>query len=222
MPPCVSEKTLSAAGTMICIGIDPGSVAGLVALAVDEERPGDAERWRWVGSEVLSATSKTHATKVENKLTLYWTAAKIIKAWGAVTCAIERPADMAGSFISERGGQKQRGQRTTTAFAIGETYGMLAAAAAVAGCRVYDFAVSSRAAKPGKPERVGWMKTVRTGGLTHVQRRADTLDEMHILSLALRARPANGVLTADRGEQLDENVLMALGVLRFWLSRQFR
>lgn len=203
---------------MIVCGVDPGGTAGLVALAVDDDTPGDAARWRWIGSAVITKSARTHATKAENALTLYWHAAKIIKAWGAVVCAIERPADARPYWK----GQDQKGHGGGTLFGIGEAYGMIAAAAAVAGCRVYDYAVTSRAAKPGKPSRTGWMPTTRTGNLTHVLQREELLVRLHLRSVALRARPANGMLSADRADNLDQNILMALGVLLFHLSRQLR
>jgi Holliday junction resolvasome RuvABC endonuclease subunit len=210
---------------IIVAGIDPGATSGLVALAVDPNAPNDSERWRWVGSAVISKASSTKRTRVMNTLALYHRAHELLKEWRARHVAIERPADM-GGWVGVRGGQGQRGQSTGTAFAIGECYGMLAVAAHTAGCKVHDYPVTSRKANPSrnKPERVGWMPTVRggrTGNLTHVMPREELLAQLHLATLPLRERPHNGVLARDRATVLDENVRMAFGVLRFHLSRQY-
>lgn len=207
------------------VGIDPGADSGLVALAIDEHRPGAAERWYWIDGKKISKSSREHATKIENTLALYHKAHAFILAHKAVAVALERPADMeARKFIPGGQGQANRGQRAGTSFAIGEACGVLAAAASVARCRVYDYAATSRKANPSKnvSERRGWMPQVQTGNFTHTERREMMLSELHDRSVKLRNRPADGVLRADRGSRLDDNILMALGVLLYHLSRQHR
>lgn len=208
---------------MICAGIDPASKTGMVALAVDADQPMNRLHWRWIDCATVAKAHSEKRSAAMNRLALYHRGKAQLETWNARLAVIERPADM-GGFVAVRGGQKQRGQTTGTAFAIGESYGMLAAAAMEAGCMVHDYPVTSRRADPSrdKAERIGWMPMVRTKNFTHVQQRAQTLDQLHDLSVELRERPFNGVLASDRTVRLDENVLMALGVLRFHLNRQTR
>jgi hypothetical protein len=198
-------------------GIDPASTTGMVCLLVDPERPADRATWRWVDGVVIRPTGRAALTGAENKLALYDRCRAQLLSWGVVSVAIERPADALRGWNA----QGQRGQQTGTAFAIGECYGMIAAAAWAAGCHVQDYAVSARAANEAKRqrERVGWMPRVTTGRLSHTQGREVTLAQLHALSVELRQRPANGVLPGRAPAVLDENIRMALGVVQFHLTR---
>lgn len=205
------------------VGIDPGADAGLVALKVDEFALGNPNRWYWVGGVKIAKSSREYATKIENTLALYHKALAFLVEHDARVVALERPADMeTRRFIP--GGQGQKGQAAGTSFGIGEACGVLAAAGAVARCRVFDYPVTSRKANPAKNKaaRFGWMPTVQTGNFTHTERRDMLLADLHDKSVRLRNRPYNGVLAPDRGARLNDNILMALGVLLYHLSRQSR
>lgn len=211
-------RSPSLARRVTVVGIDPAATTGLVALSVDAARMGNDEAWRWVDHAAVSKSTRTHATRAENTLAMLRLTVPFLTLWAPYHVAIERPADI-GVWIKSRGGQKQRGQSTGTAFALGEAYGVLLGACASFQCRVFDYPVTSRKARPGKPERVGWMPQRSPG---FAMSRDALLDQLHRLSVTLRAHPQNGMLGPGRTERLDENILMALGVLRFHLSRQLR
>jgi hypothetical protein len=212
---------------VVWVGVDPASKTGLFALSIDSERPGWRDAWRFVDAVAISKSSRQGATGAENELALFDKALDFMTRHRTQVVAIERPSDMAGTFIQERGGQKQRGQRTGTAFAIGAAYGVCAAAGRCAGARVFDFAVTSARATKSSRERTGWMPMVRSGrrdgrggGLLHTMKREDLLEKLHERSLEIRARPLDGMSRDEYRERLDENILMAMGVLLFHLSRQ--
>lgn len=214
---------MSTSTRVIVIGIDPAAEAGLVALSVDRHHMADDTRWRWVDCVVVKKSTRTHATKAENELVLFRQAVPWMQQHEPAHIAIERPSDV-GKWAS---GQGQKGQGTGTAFGMGSAYGLMLAACAYVHCRVFDYPVTSRKENPAKNKkaRAGWMPQMRGGAhgqLTHVQRRDLLLNDLHAAATQLRQRPHDGILRPDRGERLNENVLMALGVLRFHLSRQVR
>jgi hypothetical protein len=102
---------------VVWVGVDPASKTGLFALSIDSERPGWRDAWRFVDAVAISKSSRQGATGAENELALFDKALDFMTRHRTQVVAIERPSDMAGTFIQERGGQKQRGQRTGTAFA---------------------------------------------------------------------------------------------------------
>jgi hypothetical protein len=208
---------------VVFVGVDPASKTGLFALSVNEDRPAYRDEWRYVDSTTCSKSSKQGASGAENELALFDKSLAFMLAHKAAVIAIERPADMAGKFIQERGGQKQRGQKTGTAFAIGAAYMACAAAGRCAGARVFDYAVTSARATKAHKERLGCMPMERggaSGQLLHTMKRERLLEKLHERSLEIRSKPLEGVITAANSAQLDENTLMAMGVLLFHLSRQ--
>lgn len=217
---------MTAGAKFVCVaGIDPGAAAGLVCLAVPVSMAGAVQAdalpsCRWVGSTVLHASTRKRYTPAESRGTIYQQARDQLLTWGVRAVAIERPADnLPRGWKSASQGTKQ--QRADTGFGIGEAYGLLLAAAVSTGAHVHAYPCTSRDAKEGKPARVGWMPMAYTGHLRHVQKRDITLHQLHQLSLDVRDRPHDGVWQPRRDRpELDENVRMALGVLRFHLTRQ--
>lgn len=184
------------------VGIDPGSRAGLVCLSVDAERRNDRSAWVWRSALVLTRKHRKGLSDAEQRLIAYdelrqWLADEPDFAVDLV--AIERPADALNSWNA----QGQRGQATGTAFALGESYGMLVAACRVAGVRrICDYSVTA------------WMPRVRTGHLSHTQKRETTLVQLLELARSIYGNPY-----AEPRRDADENILMALGVLTHALTQ---
>lgn len=202
-------------------GIDPASTTGLVCLSVDANRPHDGSRWLWVASRTIAASARSQATKTENKLALFDHARAWLHVHGVAHAVLERPADNIPRGWKGKGQNKAGAQSAEVGFAIGEAFGMLASAARAAGCaRVFSYPATSAKEKPGKRKaRVGWMPMTHTGRLVHVQAREKTLARLQQIANDIMAQPYGGVLLPIP-PQLDENVLMAFGVLSFHLSRQ--
>jgi hypothetical protein len=221
---------MTMAGTMVrvdvMVGIDPGTKTGLVALAVKADDPSDATHWRWRGSHVLGPSTRAGATPTQNKLrSLFVNAREWIAEQRAAVVVIERPANNRPRGWDSAGQKKGRSESVETSYAMGEAFGMLACAAHSVGARVLDYPATS-----SKRRGDGWMPRVRSGPLVHVAKREQTLDHLRTQAQALLMRSRNvssarsfqSAEARDAAATLDENVLMALGVLLYHLSRQPR
>lgn len=211
---------------MTVVGIDPASTAGLVALSVYRDRPGYEDAWRWLSHDVISESSSKFRGKTENKLVRLFDEARAwITRHAPDYVVLERPADMEVRKFAQTGqGQGGRPNMAGTSFAIGEAFGMLAAAGYDASSTgtTHAYAATSRQASATKAERVGWMPNVRTGRFVHVMKRETLLYQLSARAYEIRNRAHLGKTFARPNERLDDNVLMAFGVLTFHLSRQTR
>jgi hypothetical protein len=192
-------------------GVDPGATTGLVALAVDSTRPHDVERARWIGSTSIDAGSSTKLTRAAVHARLFDRARNQFLQWGVVSVALEEPLDAMPKWSG-------RGERRETMFGLGRYYGLVLAAAQACRASVASYPVTTDPSKG----RVGWMPTHPGGAnkrLTMTAPREQTLDTLHQFSLALRARPHNG-LAITNPPRLPDDELMALGVLLYHLTRQ--
>jgi hypothetical protein len=193
----------------------------MVCLMVPALNTADLPAARWIGSVQLRPENRAAFTDAENDARLYAKTRAQLLAWGVEHVALEEPWDNVPVRLQTQG----------TAFGIGKNYGLMLAAAASVGARAMAYPVTSRDPDPRKKAGrsvsgwTGWMPTWRkTGkGALLVQDRNITLDQLDTLSRALRMRPADGRLVATHErdlQKLSEDERMALGVLRFHLSRQ--
>lgn len=202
-------------------GIDPGARAGLVCLLVPAANDAPLSAARWIGSVQLRPESRTGFTDAENDARLFAKTRAQLLTWGVEHVALEEPWDNVPVRLQTQG----------TAFGIGKNYGLMLAAAHSVGARAMSYPVTSRDANPRKSSGrsvkgwTGWMPTWRKDnrGMLMVQDRTITLADLDTLSRALRMRPANGIMLAAQPRALpllSEDERMALGVLRFHLTRQ--
>lgn len=204
----------------VYVGVDPAATTGLIAVSVDADEPQNTYRWRYVDAAVIKKTDKAGLTKMENKLALYDRARHFIDTAGARYAVLERPSDNVPRGWGGKGQNKTGVQSTEVGFTIGESVGILAAAAYALHCRVITYPATSSRGRKGKKPRVGWMPMVQTGRLVHVQKREITLAWLAGRVRELAQHPINGMIdnTEDFARTLNnENVLMAFGVLQFHL-----
>lgn len=190
------------------VGIDPGAHTGLVCVDVPIANL-DLTRGRWIGASTLTASVSRKLTDAEQDATLWLRIFDQLVAWAPVALVVlEEPSDVSGAWVG-KGRRNGRGAGTGTAFALGRAYGLALAAAKSAlhvDARIVSYPVTTRRGKA-----LGWMQ----GRNRTITPREQTMFNMAALARTLGA--THEQLCTAAGAQR-EDVLMALGVLRFHTS----
>lgn len=223
----------------IIASIDPGSVTGMIAIAVDAVKP-DITQARLVGEALIKIGAlgdEETATLKRRTIGLFEPVRRQLVAWRPSRIVIENPTDAMPvwgqkqgadtrsvlDIATGKGGPAKRrvgGASRGTIATLGVHLGLCAAAAIAYDPDVPIFAyhVTTQPDKKRRKGHIGWMQ----GNNTRPMNRDRVLTEMGYLLRMLRSRPHSGILPKQSAitAEPDENVLMALGVLNFHLMRE--
>jgi hypothetical protein len=212
------------------VGIDPGSITGMIALAVpiDGPHPLDFNHARLIGTAKIDVGDVRGAAA---RAGLFSRVRSQLAAWRPSLVVLEEPFDALPTWGK---GKRTGGAARGTIFALGAHFGLCVAAAHDVGTIVHDldrphiaaYAVTSAREKTThttrgdrhKAERIGWMQRRES----RIPSREHVLAVHRQIFRELQHRPHNGVLptAAALRAVLDENITMALGVLLFHFDRE--
>lgn len=202
----------------IYAGVDPGAHTGLVCVAMPDggTRIHDA---RYIGSACVEAGTSTKDHKANVRARLFHKVRDQLGRWRVDVAVFEEPWDALPVFGAAKKGLKGRGASRGTLFSLGASFGLALAAAADLPwpVAIITHPVTTES-NPRKKPRLGWMQRRNGRCPPHEQ----TANESAHVFRELRQRPHNGVLptAAELAAEIDDNILMALGVLNFELDRR--
>ena len=218
----------------IIAAIDPGSVAGIVIVALSEATPVERtfasnqqsllrdamyslDRARLVHAGTIAVSGKAQGRSVsERRSPLFTRTRDLLRLHRVTDVVIERPADIIlGGFKSDKRGKG--GEAQDTAFGIGNHFGLLEAAALDVNARISCYQIRSHKVRGGEYV-IGWMQRRET----KCPPRERILLVTRAMMRELMRRPYDGVIRkgGPDSESENENVLMALGVLMFHCDRE--
>lgn len=185
------------------VGIDPGSQTGMICLDLDDSFA--IMGAQFVGASTVSPSTSVKLDEWRQQLSLGDKIALQLDSWRPQLVVLEEPSDALPTW--NVGGKGGRSAGTGTVFGLGRAYGI--ALARVGLTTGVERIVSYNVTSSRKKQRIGWMQGYqsRPPKREYVLRAADEL---------LREIAAPTPLP----DSIDENILMALGVLRWHCERE--
>jgi hypothetical protein len=185
----------------VLVGVDPGSITGVVAL----DFPASVLGWNWAQARLLGTWTvrrpdpNTNRTEAEADAELGYRLRQVFAQVEPNVIVFEEPMDVSDSWHFKGAGRGGRHTKRGTGFRIGAVYGIAVAAAHFPTRRIYSYPVHDFGKRPGwmGPPRTPREVALRRAGLI-----AGSLD---------RFRKAS-TLTAAPLEPWSEHALCALGV----------